>query len=318
MRTCPSESPYRSCMLCPRGCAVDRESGIKGACGSDSTMRVARIGLHEWEEPPISGLAGSGTVFFTGCSLGCCYCQNSAISRKSCGREISVEDLASSCLELQQAGAMNVNFVTPTHFAPSIRRSVSVARSKGLFLPIVWNTSGYESAQEISRNDGYVDVYLTDFKYSSRRSSRLLSGVADYPDVATVAIAAMVEQVGPPEYDEYGGTERMSSGVVVRHLVLPGHVEESMAAIERIHREFGSDVRLSIMNQYTPILCTAAERGDARALDALERFPELASCVPYEDYECVLDFADSIGVDGYFWQEGMAAVESFIPDFDRG
>ncbi|WP_165251599.1 radical SAM protein [Adlercreutzia sp. ZJ304] len=306
---------YSHCMLCPRACGVNRRDGQRGACASSAVMTVARVGLHAWEEPPISGNVGSGTIFFTGCSLACSYCQNSAISHGGCGQQFSVDMLVQSCLSLQKMGAMNVNMVTPTHFAPSVRLAIGVAKDRGLRLPVVWNTSGYETVDAIRANSGYVDVYLTDYKYADSNLAASLSGVADYADVAAAAIGAMIDQVGAPTYDEFGGVQRMVSGVVVRHLVLPGHVDESIEAVRRVHEEFGDSVRLSIMNQYTPVLPRLAQQGNSRAAACLRRFPELARCVSDSEYEAVLDFADTIGIEDYFWQQGVAASESFIPDF---
>lgn len=274
-------------------------------------MRIARVGLHAWEEPPISGSAGSGTIFFTGCSLSCIYCQNARISRAACGRLFEPDELAQACLDLQRAGAMNINMVTPTHFAPGVRAAIGLARAGGLRIPVVWNTSGYERVDAIEANRGVVDVYLTDFKYADAQLAGQLSGALDYPAVALAAIEAMVEQVGLPAYDRFGGEERMIGGVVVRHLVLPGHADASMEAVQLIHEAFGARVRLSIMSQYTPPPAGAAGDVAGRA----SRFPELARTLSEQEYEAVLDHADAIGVQNYFWQQGGAASESFIPDF---
>lgn len=274
-------------------------------------MRIARVGLHAWEEPPISGSAGSGTIFFSGCSLSCIYCQNARISRKACGRPSEPNELAQACLDLQRTGAMNINLVTPTHFAPGVRAAIGLARASGLRIPVVWNTSGYERVEAIEANRGVVDVYLTDFKYADAQLAGQLSGVPDYPAVALAAIEAMVEQVGLPAYDRFGGEERMIGGVVVRHLVLPGHARASMEAVQLIHETFGSRVRLSIMSQYTPPPAGAADGAAGR----VSCFPELVRTLSEQEYEAVLDRADAIGVQDYFWQQGGAASESFIPDF---
>lgn len=273
-------------------------------------MRIARVGLHAWEEPPISGSAGSGTIFFSGCSLSCIYCQNARISRRACGRPYEPDELAQACLELQRAGAMNINLVTPTHFAPGARAAIDLARAGGLRIPVVWNTSGYERVEAIEANRGTADVYLTDFKYADARLAGQLSGVPDYPAVALAAIEVMVEQAGPPAYDRFGGEDRMIGGVVVRHLVLPGQTRASMEAVQLVHEAFGSQVRLSIMSQYTP-----PPAGIAGAAGRADRFPELARTLSEQEYEAVLDHADAIGVQDYFWQQGEAASESFIPDF---
>ncbi len=305
-----------SCNLCPRACGVDRAAGKRGVCGADGRLVVARAALHFWEEPPISGERGSGTIFFAHCPLQCIYCQNSVIATGEAGAEVSVERLAEMCLELEAQGALNVNFVTPTHYAPEARAAVMRAREQGLALPIVWNTSGYETVEAVRENAGVVDVYLTDFKYADPMLAARYSHAPDYPEVARAALDAMVEQVGAPEFDEVDGALRLKRGVVVRHLMLPGALEDSMRIVRLVHERFGDSVVLSLMNQYTPVLVDAASAGDERALAALRRFPELAHQVPDEDYERLLDFADELGVEEYFWQEGGAAEESFIPPFD--
>lgn len=312
-----AEDPFCACVLCPRRCGVDRTAGERGACGADADMVVCRAALHFWEEPPISGEAGSGTIFFAHCPLGCAYCQNAAISRKSAevGRRASVDDVARMCLDLERQGALNVNMVTPTHYAPLVRSAVELARDEGLRLPVVWNTSGYETLDAVRANAGIVDVYLTDFKYADDGLARALSGVRDYASVALSALDEMVRLVGSPVYDEVGRTERMVRGVIVRHMVLPGHADDSMDVVRLLQGRFGGAVRLSLMSQYTPVLATAAAGGDARAQAVLERHPELARRVADDEYEQVLCFADAIGVDDYFWQSGEACQESFIPEF---
>lgn len=285
-------------------------------CGADRRLVVARAALHFWEEPPISGERGSGTIFFAHCPLQCIYCQNAVIATGEAGVEVSVERLAEMCLELEAQGALNVNFVTPTHYAPEARAAVMRAREQGLALPIVWNTSGYETVEAVRENAGVVDVYLTDFKYADPILAARYSHAPDYPEVARAALDAMVEQVGAPEFDEVDGALRLKRGVVVRHLMLPGALEDSMRIVRLVHERFGDSVVLSLMNQYTPVLVDAASAGDERALAALRRFPELAHQVSDEDYERLLDFADELGVEEYFWQEGGAAEESFIPPFD--
>ena len=305
-----------SCDLCPRACGVDRSAGARGVCGADGRLRIARAALHFWEEPPISGTHGSGTVFFSWCPLRCTYCQNAVIADGEVGAEISVERLAEIYLELQAKGALNINLVTPTHYAPHARAALDLARAQGMDLPIVWNTSGYETVRSIRENQGYADVYLADFKYASRKLAARYSKAPDYPQIALDAIAAMVDEVGSPCFDEYEGDERMTRGVVVRHLMLPGALEDSMRVVRTVWERFGNSVLLSIMNQYTPVLADRANDGDAFARRELKRCPELSRRVPDGDYERLLDFADSLGIDDYFWQEGGAAEESFIPAFD--
>lgn len=305
-----------SCELCPRRCLADRCGGQRGACGADDRLVVARAALHYWEEPPISGDAGSGTVFFGNCPLHCVYCQNAVIAAGKAGIAVSIDRVAQMCCELESQGALNINFVTPTHYAPQAREAVRRARSQGMALPIVWNTSGYETVEAIRANDGIVDVYLTDFKYASGALAARYSKAPDYPEVALAALDEMVALVGQARYDEFDGQPRMTRGVIVRHLMLPDALEDSKRVVRMLHERYGSSIRLSIMNQYTPVLADAATAGDAWARHVLERYPELARRVPDEEYERLLDYADEIGVEDYFWQEGGAAEESFIPPFD--
>lgn len=304
------------CDLCPRSCGADRAAGERGACGADDRLVVARAALHFWEEPPISGERGSGTVFFAHCPLRCAYCQNAVIATGEAGEAVSVERLAAMCLELQEQGALNINFVTPTHYAPEARAAVALARARGLGLPVVWNTSGYETVAAVRANAGTVDAYLTDFKYADAELARRYSQAPDYPDVALAALEAMAEEAGMPTFDEVDVAPRLTGGVVVRHLMLPGALEDSKRVVRLVHERFGDSVLLSLMNQYTPVLADAAEAGDARASATLRRCPELARRVPDEEYERLLDFADELGVGDYFWQQGGAAEDSFIPPFD--
>lgn len=314
--SCKIEEKLCSCALCPRQCRVNRTAGELGVCGADGDVRVARAALHFWEEPPISGNDGSGTIFFSHCPLRCVYCQNYALAHGQHGRSITVERLAAIMGELEAAGALNINCVTPTHYAPHIRAAATLAREAGMALPILWNTSGYETVEAIRANEGTVDAYLTDFKYANGALARRYSHAADYPEVALAALEAMVACAGEPRYDEYREQERLVGGVVVRHLMLPGALENSKAVVRLVHERFGNTVRLSLMNQYTPVLAREAEAGNARAAEALAVCPELAQTVPDEEYERLLDFADALGVEDYFWQEGGAAEESFIPAWD--
>lgn len=309
------ELPH-SCRECPRGCGANRAAGERGLCGADERLMVARAALHFWEEPPISGEDGSGTVFFAGCPLRCVYCQNADIALGEHARAITVERLAAIMGELEGAGALNINCVTPTHYGPQIREAVALAREAGMGLPVLWNTSGYETVEAVRANRGLVDAYLTDFKYADAALARRYSRAADYPEVALAALAAMVEEAGEPRYDEYRGQDRLVDGVVVRHLMLPGALENSKAVVRLLHERFGNALRLSLMNQYTPVLARSAAGGNARAASALAMAPELANTVSDAEYEELLDYADALGVQDYFWQEGGAAEESFIPAFD--
>ena len=287
-----------ACDLCPRRCGADRAAGERGVCGADDALVVARAALHFWEEPPISGSRGSGTVFFAHCPLRCCYCQNAVIAAGQAGRAVDVGRLAEMLLELEA------------------RAAVAQARGRGLALPVVWNTSGYETVAAVQANAGTVDAYLADFKYADPSLAARYSKAPDYPDVALAALDEMARQTGAPEFDEVDGDPRRVRGTVVRHLMLPGALEDSKRVVRLVHERFGDDVLLSLMNQYTPVLADAAAAGDERAAAALRRSPELALRVPDEDYERLLDYADALGVEDYFWQEGGAAEESFIPPFD--
>lgn len=280
---------------------------MRGVCGASARVRIARAALHFWEEPCISGESGSGTVFFSYCPLRCVYCQNRDIAIGDAGTEVSVRRLARIYLELAAQGARNVNLVTPTHYAPAVVESVALARTAGLELPVVYNTSGYETVEAIGLLAGTVDVYLTDFKYADAQTARRYSNAPDYPEVALAALDAMVAQVGHPVFEEASdGDEppRILRGVVVRHLLLPGRLEESKRVVRILHERYGDAVLLSLMNQYTP-------------LRRFERYPELNETVPAGDYEALLDYADELGVEDYYWQEGGADSESFIPPFDQ-
>lgn len=317
LRIDPALDSFKNCTLCPHACGVDRTAGQRGFCGAGDKLRIARSALHYWEEPPISGSAGSGTIFLTYCTLNCVYCQNFQISNRACnaGHEVSVSELANLCLALQKQGALNINLVTPAHYAPLLRDCISQARDAGLHLPIVWNTGGYESVETIEENDGFADIYLTDFKYASNELALAFSGIDDYIERALDALDAMVAHVGKPRFDIYGGEERMVSGVIVRHMTLPGHLRDSKDVLRLLHERYGKRIRLSIMNQYTPVLVDRRAKGDQRAVKILGEHPELAQPVNSNSYELLLDFADDIGVEDYYWQDGKTALESFIPSF---
>lgn len=284
------------CTLCPRGCNADRTVSL-GYCGEGNRARVAKAMLHRWEEPCISGKNGSGAIFFSGCSLKCVYCQNSAISRHGKGELFSEHQLAELMLDLQAQGAQNINLVTPTHFANVIRKGIDIARSE-LTVPIVWNTSGYETVQAVAALEGYVDIFLTDFKYASHELSARYSAAPDYPDVAAKALAEMVSLTGKPQFDG----ELLKKGVILRHLVLPGCYRDSIAVLRRVAELVGTEgVILSLMAQYTPDFLQ-------------EGYAELARRITTYEYEKVADEARALGFDGYF-QERSAASCSFTPDF---
>ena len=295
---------YESCHLCPRDCGARRLAGERGVCGATSTLRLARAALHFWEEPPISGEAGSGAVFFSGCPLKCVFCQNREISAGNFGHEVTVARLAEIMLELQGQGALNINLVTPLHFAPQVREAVLMARAAGLALPVVCNTSGYETVETVRLMSDVVDVWLTDFKYASGELARRLSGARDYPEVAAVALEAMLDQVRSAGGRALGDDGRMLRGIIVRHLVLPGHTDDSMAVLDRVWDIGGNELDVSVMNQYTPNAACRRRGGDlARALDD-------------DEYDIVLDHADDLGFERMWWQQGGTVSESFVPAFD--
>ena len=290
---------YTHCTLCPRNCDVDRTKS-HGFCGESATLRAARAALHLWEEPPISGTVGSGTVFFSGCTLRCIFCQNADIAGGHHGKEITAERLAEIFLELQEKGAANVNLVTPTHFLPHIVSALQTAKKKGLTIPVVYNCGGYEKAETLALLDGLVDIYLPDYKYRSKTLAKALSAAEDYPEVAEAALCEMLRQVGKAVFDENG---MMKKGVIVRHLVLPAHTDDSMEVLRFLHETFGDDIYISIMSQYTP-------------MKKFEDHPALSRKLTTYEYQKVVRFAEEIGIKKGFLQSGEAAKESFIPAFD--
>ena len=291
-----------SCSICPRACRVDRTAGATGICGQTDKVRLARAALHFWEEPPISGEQGSGTVFFSGCPLNCVYCQNKPIATGDVGKEVTVERLAEIFLEQQGRGAHNINLVTPTHFASQIKAALDIAHKNGLILPVVYNCAGYETVEAIQALEGYIDIFLTDFKYASPELALRYSKAKDYPQIATRALDAMFELVGPCVFDSEG---MMTRGVIVRHLLLPGHLDDSKAVLHLLAlKPYSDDIILSIMSQYTPM------EGVGRS------FPELGRKVTDEEYDELLDYSIEVGFEEAFCQDGECAEESFIPAFD--
>lgn len=304
-----SDMNLSSCDICPRACGIDRTTA-KGLCGEGEAVRLARAALHFWEEPPISGEAGSGAVFFSGCPLRCVYCQNGSIASGEVGKEVTVDRLARIFLELQEKGALNVNLVTPTHFVPQIVEALDLARSEAfsdepLRLPIVYNTSGYESVDTLRSLKDHVDVFLTDFKYASSDLARRYSNAPDYPEVASRALDAMFDVAGPFTYDEYEDEQRLRRGVIVRHLLLPGQLEDSKRVMELIaSKPYRDDIIVSIMNQFTP------------AQTSMQSHPELMRQVSADEYDELIDYALDLGLENSFMQEDGTALESFIPAFD--
>ena len=297
--------PHR-CTLCPRACGADRAAGHPGYCGADDRLMVARAALHHWEEPCLSGTPederGSGTVFFSGCSLRCCYCQNYPISQEGVGKAISTEHLAEIFLRLQRDGARNLNLVTATQYLPQVRAALDTAKAAGFLLPVVCNTGGYETVETVKALEGYVDIWLTDFKYASPDLAARLSSAKDYPAVAEAALRQVLRQTGAPFFDSEGFLQR---GVIVPHLALPGHVQDSQAVLRllvRIQKETGVPFIPSLMSQFTPFY-KAAENGLGRRITTYE-------------YRQVIDEAIRLGLTDGYMQEKSSAREEYTPPFD--
>lgn len=291
---------YENCLLCPRKCGINRSTGQTGVCGVSSEIKVARAALHYWEEPCISGKRGSGAVFFSGCSLHCVFCQNREISDGKVGKLISKERLSDIFMELADKGANNINLVTPGQYIPDIVWAVNDAKSRGMKLPIIYNTSGYENVTELKLLEGIVDVYLPDFKYMDSTLSARYSRAKDYPSVAKQALSEMVRQQPDVVIDDATGL--IQKGVIVRQLLLPGHVNDAKAVLKYLYDTYHDHVYISMMSQFTPI--------------ALKDYPEINRTVTRREYERLVDYALEIGITNAFIQEGDVAKDSFIPAFD--
>lgn len=287
---------YEKCKLCAHLCGVNRFN-VTGRCHMNNKMIISRAALHHWEEPVISGDCGSGAIFFSGCSLGCMYCQNSEISRGSNGVEISIERLSDIMLELKAKGAHNINLVTPTHYVPSIRRALISAKSRGLDLPIVYNTSSFDSVETLRMLEGLVDVYLPDLKYYSNKTAKKLSNAEFYPQAARLAIEEMVRQIPTPVVKD----GLMSRGVIVRILLLPSHVAEAKLTLKYLYERFGDSIYISLMNQYTPMPGMQSP---------------LNRRVTHAEYDELLLYAEKLGLKNGFSQEADSASDCFIPSFD--
>lgn len=291
---------YENCLLCPRKCGINRRTGQTGVCGVSSEIKVARAALHYWEEPCISGKRGSGAVFFSGCSLHCVFCQNREISDGKEGKVISKERLSDIFMELADKGANNINLVTPGQYIPDIVWAVNDAKSRGMKLPIIYNTSGYENVTELKLLEGIVDVYLPDFKYMDSTLSARYSRAKDYPSVAKQALSEMVRQQPDVVIDDSTGL--IQKGVIVRQLLLPGHVNDAKDVLKCLYDTYHDHVYISMMSQFTPI--------------ALKDYPEINRTVTRREYERLVDYALEIGITNAFIQEGDVAKDSFIPAFD--
>lgn len=279
---------------------MDRTRLGRGYCGMPAEIYAGRAALHMWEEPCISGRKGSGAVFFSGCNMRCVFCQNYRISSERRGNILTAESLAEIFLSLQGQGANNINLVTAGHYLPSVAAAIAAAKGKGLKIPVVYNSSGYEKPEMLEMLDGLVDIYLPDLKYLSRERAEKYSQAPDYPKTAKAALREMVRQAGAPRFD---GRGMMEKGVIVRHLMLPGGYMDSRRVLRYLHGTYGNDIYISIMSQYTPVRY-------------IKEHPELNRKVRGKEYEKLLDYAISIGVEQAFYQEGETAAESFIPDFD--
>ncbi len=320
---------FSPCGLCPRACGVDRTAGLRGRCQETATVRIARASLHQWEEPCLSGERGSGTVFFTGCPLGCVFCQNYNIAaglqgvpdgqgaNRVTGTELTTEELADVLLKLEDLGAHNINLVTPTHFVPAIVPALERAKELGLRLPVVYNTGTYETVDTLHMLDGLVDIWLPDFKYADPDLAARYSFAPDYFDVASTALEEMVRQTRAaqrhdtwvPDLCAFDLQGMMTRGVIVRHLILPDCTEDSKAVLKYLYDTYGDDIYLSIMDQYTPLPRITTLAGG--------KYKELDRRVTDAEYDEVVDYAVDLGITNAFVQEGEAASESFIPDFEH-
>lgn len=290
----------KKCMICPRECKVNRLNNELGFCKSNDKIKIAKYSLHMWEEPCISGKNGSGTIFFSYCNLKCVYCQNYDISTNNYGREITIQRLSEIMLELQDKKANNINLVTPTHYVPQIIEAIKLAKRKGLSIPIVYNTSGYEKKETIKLLNGYVDIYLTDFKYYDNEIAVKYSKAYNYKEYAKESLKEMVKQTGKPKFNG----DLMVSGVIVRNLLLPGMVDDSKKILNYLYNTYKDNIFISIMNQYTP-------------LKYVSKYKELNRIVTNMEYDKIVNYAIDIGISNAFIQEGETQKESFIPSFSN-
>ena len=300
---------YNNCHLCPRSCGANRNAGEKGFCGMTDRFVAARAALHMCEEPCISGRNGSGTVFISGCTLGCVYCQNRNIALGLAGKEIPKERLVEIFFELADQGANNINLVTADHFIPGVAEAIKEAKKEGFSLPFLLNTGSYIHADTLKLLDGLVDIYLPDLKYIDPKTAGSFSHAPDYPEIAKAAIDEMVRQLrsrcgGQRIETVFNGQGIMQRGIIIRHLLLPGRVLEAKLIVKYLFEKYGDEVYLSLMNQYTP------------PADPAERIPKLARKVTEAEYRSLIGYAAELGVKNGFMQEGETADESFIPEFD--
>ena len=295
-------SPYKNCLFCPRRCGVDRNAGQLGFCGETSALRIAFAGIHRGEEPPLAGTGGSGTIFVTGCNLGCVYCQNYQVSQKGLGRAISTEEFAEICLALQGKGAHNINIVTGSHAAPAIAQGIKEARKQGLSVPILWNSSGYDGLEILEILKDIVDVYLPDLKTMDSGIAARFFRAPDYPEHAIRAILKMMEyKTLVFNQDQY---RTLVSGVMIRHLVIPGHLEATRQVLNWFVENCCGKALLSLMTQYTPV----------KIPDEKTKIP--GRFLSESEYEAVLLMLKEFGIDDGFCQE-LVTGSDWLPDFTR-
>ena len=288
----------KSCTLCPRECKVDRTDNKIGFCKADNRIKIAKAYLHQWEEPPISGINGSGTVFFSHCNMGCVYCQNYKISSLHQGKYVTSNELCDIFLDLEKQKAHNINLVTPTHYIPQIKEALILAKEKGLKIPIVYNCGGYESVEALKMLDGLIDIYMPDMKYFNDKYAVKYSNAPHYFEYAKKAIEEMYRQVGKNKFSK----DIMIKGVIVRHMMLPGLLFDSKKILDYLYSTYGDNVYISIMSQYTP-------------MPNAKNYPEINKTVSKKYYETLVNYAEDLGIKNAFVQDGDSVGESFIPDF---
>jgi putative pyruvate formate lyase activating enzyme len=290
----------KKCSLCPRKCYVNRLDGTLGFCNASMDVKIAKVSLHMWEEPCISGARGSGTVFFSNCNLRCVFCQNHEISQVGTGKIVSISRLSEIFLEQQQRGALNINLVTPSHYVPQIIQALKLAKGKGLNIPILYNSNGYENIDTIKALKGFIDVYLPDLKYYKDKYALKYSKSPNYFNTACQAISEMVSQVGEAKFDDNGSIQK---GVIIRHLMLPGLLFDSKKVMDYIYTTFGDCVYISLMNQYTPM---------HKAI----KYPEINKPLNLDHYDALIDYCLNLGITNCFIQEGGTSSAAFVPAFD--
>lgn len=293
-------NPLKTCKLCPRECNVDRTNNELGFCKLNHKLKIAKVMLHYWEEPCFSNNNGSGTIFFSGCNLKCIYCQNYNVSTNNLGTIITINDLSHIFIDLQEKKANNINLVTPTPYIPQIIKAIKKAKKCGLRIPIIYNCSGYENINALKLLDGYIDIYMPDFKYYDDKYAIKYSKVNNYFQITTNAIKEMIRQTGKPSFNKNG---LMTKGVLVRHLMLPNLLHDSKKIIKYFAENFKDSCYLSIMNQYTP-------------LKQVENYPELNSVIDNNDYNSLINYALDLKIKNAFIQEPGTQKESYIPEFE--